>query len=321
MAIEFGISTAGVDDIAEQARRLERLGFDFLGIGEHISFNQPVASPLVALGAAAAVTSRIQLMTAILLAPIYPAALLAKMGATLDHISGGRFHLGVGVGGENPAEIEACGVSMRERGRRADDTLDIVRRLWTEENVDHDGDYATLRGITISPRPVQRPHPPIWVSGRKDAALRRAARVGDGWLPYMFSPEMIRDSLDRLKPLCDEYGRDPASISSGALVFTSCHEDPRIARDRALQRLAEQYDQDFSAILDRYVAHGTPDRVQARIREYIDAGVQTLIIGPACPDEFTAEHEELLATEVLPALRPHREPAADATGHGVEDRF
>jgi alkanesulfonate monooxygenase SsuD/methylene tetrahydromethanopterin reductase-like flavin-dependent oxidoreductase (luciferase family) len=222
------------------------------------------------------------------------------MGATLDHVSAGRFHLGVGVGGENPAEIEACGVPMSQRGRRADEALDIVRRLWTEDDVDHEGRYATLRGITVRPKPVQRPHPPIWVSGRKEAALRRAARVGDGWLPYMFSPPMIASSLEKLAELCAEYGRDAGSIRSGAVIFVSCHRDPAVARRHALERLGGQYNQDFAPILDRYVAHGDPERVRARIREYLDAGVESLFIGPACPEEHTAEHEHLLAEELLP---------------------
>jgi len=303
VTVEIGMTTTGVDDITGRARRLESLGYDYVAVGEHISFNLPTSSPLIALSAAAAVTSRIKLMTSILLAPVYPAALLAKMGATLDHISDGRFNLGVGVGGENPAEIEACGVPTSQRGRRADDVLDIVKRLWTQDGVDHDGRYATLRGITIDPKPVQRPHPPIWVSGRKDAALRRAARVGDGWLPYMFSPEMISDSLGKLKVLMAEYGREPSTIRSGAVIFVSCHRDPAVARERALERLNGQYNQDFSPILDRYVAHGDPERVRARVREYLDAGVESLFIGPACPEEHTAELEQILADELIPAMR------------------
>ena len=303
MAVEIGMTTTGVDDVLGRARRLEELGYDYVAVGEHISFNLPVANPLVALSAAAAVTSRIKLMTSVLLAPVYPAALLAKMGATLDQVSGGRFNLGVGVGGENPAEIEACGVPMSERGRRADETLDMLRRLWTEDDVHHEGRYATLRGITITPKPVQRPYPPIWVSGRKDAALRRAARVGDGWLPYMFSPEMIAGSLEKLAGLCAESGRDPSGIRSGAVIFISCHRDPAVARSRALERLGGQYNQDFAPILDRYVAHGDPARVLARLREYLDAGVRSVFIGPACPEEHTPDLERLLAEEVVPALR------------------
>jgi probable F420-dependent oxidoreductase len=303
MSVEIGIGTTGVDDVVGRARRVEELGFDYLTIGEHISFHVPVANPLVALSAAAAVTTRIRLMTSILLAPVYPAALLATMTSTLDRVSGGRFDLGVGVGGENPAEIEACGVPMSQRGRRVDETLDVLRRLWTEDDVHFEGRYTTLRGITVQPKPVQRPGPPIWVSGRKDAALRRAARVGDGWLPYMFSPEMIAGALGKLADLCAEFDRKPDEIRSGALVFVSCHHDPAVARRRALDRLGAQYNQDFSPILDRYVAHGDPARVSARLREYVDAGVRTLLIGPACPEEHTAEHERLLADEVLPALR------------------
>lgn len=303
MAVEVGMTSTGVDDVVGRARRLEDLGYDYVCVGEHISFNLPTASPLIALGAAAAVTSRIKLLTSILLAPVYPAALLAKMVATLDQISAGRFNLGVGVGGENPAEIEACGIPVKQRGRRTDEVLDILVRLWTEDDVHYTGEWATLAGITISPKPIQRPHPPIWVSGRKDAAVRRAARVGDGWLPYLYSPDMVSRGLEKLTELCAESGREPASVRSGALVFISCHRDPAVARRHALERLGSQYNQDFSNVLDRYVAHGTPEMVRARIREYVDAGVETLLIGPACPEEHTREHEQLLAEELLPVVR------------------
>jgi probable F420-dependent oxidoreductase len=304
MTVEIGMCSNGAQDVVGRAQRLEQLGYDYLAVGEHISFNMPAASPLIALAAAAAVTTRLKLITSVVLAPLYPAALLATMTATLDHISGGRLHLGVGVGGEYPDEIEACGVPMTQRGARADDTIDIVRRLWTEDRVDHVGRFATLRAITIDPKPARKPHPPIWVSGRKDAALRRAARVGDGWLPYLFTPEMIRSALHRLGPMCEENGRDPATIRSGAVIFVSCHENAATARELALERLNTQYAQDFAPMLERYVAHGTPETVRARLDDYIDAGVETILLAPACPDKDTVELEHLLAETVLPRYRP-----------------
>jgi probable F420-dependent oxidoreductase len=303
VSVEIGMCSTGAEEVVERARRLEELGYDYLAIGEHISFHLPAGSPLIALAAVAAVTSRIQLMTSVILAPIYPAALLAKMTATLDQISNGRLHVGIGVGGENPPEIEACGITMAERGRRADDTLDILRRLWTEDDVNHDGRYATLRGITISPKPVRHPHPPIWVSGRQDAAIRRAARVGDGWLPYLYTPTQITTALDKLAAGCADQGRDPATIRSGAVLFVSCHRDPATARDLALERLNTQYNQDFSTLLDRYIIHGDPEQVRDRLHDYLTAGVKTILVAPACPEKHTRDLEELLAAEVLPQMR------------------
>jgi alkanesulfonate monooxygenase SsuD/methylene tetrahydromethanopterin reductase-like flavin-dependent oxidoreductase (luciferase family) len=103
--------------------------------------------------------------------------------------------------------------------------------------------------------------------------------------------------------MCAEQGRDVNAIRSGAVIFIGCHHDPTVARERALERLNGQYNQDFSAILDRYVAHGDPERVRARMREYIDAGVETFFVGPACPEEFAPDLEQLLADEVFPAFR------------------
>jgi probable F420-dependent oxidoreductase len=303
VTLQVGMSVTGVDDIVGMAQRLEELGYDYVGVGEHISFHLPTSSPLIALAAAAAVTTRIKLLSTVVLAPLYPAALLAKMTAALDQVSNGRFNLGVGIGGENPAEFEACGIPVSERGRRCDEVVTILRRLWTEEQVDHDGQWARLRGISIRPRPVQEPHPPIWISGRKDPAVRRAARLGDGWMPYLLTPEMFAASLVTLDEFCQQFERPAADVERAAFVFTSCHEDPKLARQMAVDRLSMQYDQDFSTLVDRYVVYGTPGMCVARFREYIDAGAQKLFLGSACGAADARHNETLLATEVLPRLR------------------
>jgi probable F420-dependent oxidoreductase len=303
IVLEIGMSTTGVDRIAERAKRLEYLGYDYVGVGEHISFHLPTSSPLIALAAAASVTSRIKLLSSIVTAPIYPGALLAKMGATLDQVSGGRFTLGVGIAGENSAELEACGVPASERGKRADEVLTIVRKLWTEDHVDHDGRWATLRDISVRPRPVQVPHPPIWVSGRQDPAIRRAARLGDGWMPYLFTPEKFAGSLTKLTDYCEEAERDRSQIKSIAFVFTSCHEDTATAKRLAVERLSRQYNQDFTDLVDRFVVHGTPAQCESRLREYVDAGADALMLASACSDNTMEDNEALLAREVVPKLR------------------
>src|SRR5215207_1343948 len=269
-AVRFGVSLHRVDDVAGEARQLEDWGYDYVTSGEHVSFNIPTPKSFVSLSVAAGATERIRLLSTIALVPLYPAALLAKLGAALDVASGGRFELGVGIGGEIPREFEACGVPIEQRGARTNEALQVIRRLWTEPTVDFDGQFNQFSGVSIEPRPRQRPHPPIWISGRQDAAMRRAARHGDGWLPYMFTPEMLASSLERISLLRADTERAGEPVEPGVFLFFSVHPDRRRAHEMAVRRLSKQYAQDFSGLVDRYVLAGTPDDVVRRLEEFVD---------------------------------------------------
>ncbi len=301
--VEFGIALHRVDDVAGAAREFEDLGYDYLTCGEHVSFNVPVSNSLISLAVAAGATTRIKLMNSIALVPLYPAALLAKMVASLDVASGGRFELGVGVGGENAREFEACGVPVNERGARTNEALDVLRRLWTETDVAYDGRFNHFSGVTIAPPPVQKPHPAIWISGRKEAAMKRTARYGDGWLPYMFTPEMLASSLTRIAELRAETDRATDPVRAGLFVFFCVHEDGATARQMAVARLSKQYAQDFSGIAERYALVGTPDEVRARLREFVDAGARTVVVSSACASDYVERNHQLFAEEILPAFR------------------
>ena len=180
--IRFGTALRSPYEVAASARRIEELGFDVLGCGEHVSFYGDTANGFVSLSVAAGATSRIQLMSAITLVPLYPAALLAKLGAALDVASNGRFMLGVGVGGEYPTEFEACGVPVKQRGSRTDEALEVLHRTWSATDVTFHGRYTTLNNFSLKPLPMQKPRPPIWVSGRKDMRVieRRPIYVNNG---------------------------------------------------------------------------------------------------------------------------------------------
>ena len=300
--ILFGTGLRSPDGVAEFARRAEDLGFDVLGCGEHVMFHVPTANTYVSLAVAAGATTRIRLLSAVVLLPLYPAALAAKMGAALDVASGGRYLFGVGVGGEFPKEFEACGVPVRERGARTNEALDVIRRLWTERGVSYAGRFNTLNDFSIDPMPVQSP-PPIWVAGRRDAAMKRAARYGDGWLPYMYTPEQLAASADRIRAFGEEAGRDLSGFRFGLYVFTTVHEDGDRAREMAADRLGRQYAQDFSTLIGKYALAGAPDEVRARLREYVDAGARLVMLSSACPDDYIDENVRLIAEEVIPAFR------------------
>jgi probable F420-dependent oxidoreductase len=280
------------------ARRAEELGYDFLACGEHVFFHSPTPNAFVALAAAAGATSRLRLLSALTVLPLYPAALAAKMAATLDRVSGGRFDLGIGVGGEYPAEFAACGVPVRERGLRTDEALELMTRLFAGERVSVDGEGHE---VALDPLPLQQPRPPLWIGGRKRASMRRAGRFGDVWIPYMYSPEQLAAGLATVAEAAAEHGRPAAA---GALFcWAGTGRDGPAARRGAVETLGRVYHQDFGPLADRYVPSGTPAQVVARLREYVDAGARSIVLVPACADADRASMVELFAAEVVPALQ------------------
>ena len=302
MGIEFGMSLHSIADAAGNARRLEALGYDYAGCGEHVSFHRETSNSFISLAAAAGATQHIKLISAIVLLPLYPATLAAKLAATLDVVSGGRYHMGIGIGGEMPREFEACGVPVSERGARVNEALPIIRRLLSGETVTAAGRFNTLNGVLLQPRAIQQPLP-IWVSGRQDAAMRRAARFGDGWMPYMYTPEMLAASIAKIRAWSVEAGRPADAVKPSLFAFIACHADRAHALAMATDKLGAQYAQDFTKIAGKYVIVGTPEDCRARIRQYVDAGAGTCFLSSACPDEYADENEALIAREVLPAFR------------------
>ncbi|MGD9754405.1 MAG: LLM class flavin-dependent oxidoreductase [Acidimicrobiia bacterium] len=301
--IEFGISMGLLSGAKEEARRAEALGYDYLLTGEHLMFYTPVANNLVSLAAAAGATETIKLMSGIVLVPLYPAALLAKQVAMLDVVSGGRFSLGVGVGGEFPKEFEAVGVPVSERGARTDEALQVIDKLLTEKDVHFDGRFTKLNGVSIAPRGIQKPRLPFWVAGRKDVAMRRAARYAEGWLPYMYTPEMLAESMTKIEAFTAEAGRPAGTVQGGLFIFTCVHEDRDTALGLANEQLSRQYNQDFSKLVEKYTVAGSPDDCIARLREYIDAGARTIMFSHGCPPHYAEENTRLIAEGILPAFR------------------
>src|SRR6478735_874314 len=274
--MEVGAALQSATDPASEARELEAAGFHYACAGEHVSFNVPAGNSFISLSVAAGATTTIELMSTIVLTPLYPPALLAKLGAALDVASGGRYHLGVGIGGEIPAEFRACGIPVSERGARTNEALEIVRLLWSTDRASYTGRFNDFDEVTIAPR-RDRP-PPIWVSGRSDAAMRRAARFGDGWLPYMYTPEMLAGSLATVSAVRDR--DDP--VRAGLFIWGCVHEDRDAARAMAIESLSKTYAQDFSRLVGKYAFAGTPDDVVARLRQFADAGAGTVIVSFAC---------------------------------------
>lgn len=185
----------------------EEQGFDHVAVGNRLldsGFGLDT-DPFVLLSAVAGATTRLRLLTSVLVAPYYPALLLANQAATLDVVSGGRLLLGVGTGW-NPGEFDAAGVPLRERGARTDDHLAAAKALWTRRPADFDGPFTTLRAASLGVPPVTPGGPPVWVGGHSDVALRRALRFGDGWYGSGADAEEVTGVRRRLR----ELAADPA---------------------------------------------------------------------------------------------------------------
>jgi probable F420-dependent oxidoreductase len=289
--------------VAAEARGAEDAGYDGVATGEHLFFHGPVTNGFIALAAAAGATSRIRLLSSLTVLPLYPAALAAKLATTLDQVSNGRFDMGVGVGGEYPPEFVAAGADVTQRGARADEALELMRHLWSGERVDFAGRFATVPGLALEPGPVQRGGPPIWLGGRRPAAIRRAGRFADVWMPYMYSPEQLAASLTEVRSAAEKAGRDPSAVRGAVFCWGGVDTDAERSRRDVVDGVSAVYQQDFSKLADRYLLHGDPDRVAARAREYADAGAETLIFSPVGEGGRRREIVDLFTTSVLPQLR------------------
>jgi probable F420-dependent oxidoreductase len=202
--------------VLRAAGHAEDLGFDHVAVGNRL-LDSGVgldADPLVLLAAVSAATTRLRLLTSVLVVPYYPALVLANQTATLDVVSGGRLILGVGTGW-NPDEFDAIGVPVRERGARTDDHLAAARALWTRRPTDFDGPFTSLRAARLGVPPATGGGPPVWVGGNSDAALRRALRFGDGWYGAGVTAAEVIDVGRRLHEL------DGGAGNAGRLTLAS----------------------------------------------------------------------------------------------------
>lgn len=299
--LQFGVSIRGTD--IDHVAAIEALGFDSVWTGEHMLFYGPVTDGLITLAAFAGQTSRIKIGSAINLLPLRPPVVVAKAVSTLDIVSRGRFIFGVGVGGEFPKEFEACGVPHHERGRRANEAIEICRKLWTEDHVTYQGKIFHLHDVTMLPKPVQPGGPPIIVSGRSEAAVRRAALLGDGYMPYLFTPERFADGLKKIYAIAHEQKRDISRFTPYNFVFTAVGETHEEAYRVAVEQLSRRYNQPFDNLVERYCALGTPKECVEGIQRFVDAGARHFILSPLCDNDVLGQHLEIYAREILPQFR------------------
>jgi probable F420-dependent oxidoreductase len=299
----FPQGVPAIGDMMQNVRRVERLGFDAIWSGDHLIMHSPIMDVMTVLASFAAITERVKLGTAVYLMPLRHPIATAKQVTSLDLLSEGRLIFGVGVGGEIVREFEAVGVPVHERGRRTDEGLEILTRVLSQDHVTYDGKYYQIHDVTLAPRPKQQPHPPIWVGGRSDAALRRTARYGSCWLGYLTSSGRLREAMHTIAELAPMYGRNPADIQGGMLLFTAIGKDYETAKQMAVANLSRRYNQPFDNLVERYCVIGTPEQCLEKLQTFIDAGMSHVVFGFTCPADQIPEHIERCAEEILPRLR------------------
>lgn len=214
------------DKISRVATHAEDLGYDSLWVSDHIVFParlnstypyspdgklpldpaNPLLEPLTVLSYAAAVTSSIKIGTSVLIVPYRDPIITAKMVASLDVLSGGRFIFGVGIGWLEE-EFRALRLDVKNRVPQTREAISAMKACWMEEEPEFHGKFYDFSGIKVSPKPRQRPYPPIWFGGNTLPALRRAVEIGSGWHAVWVTPEEVADSADVLRKLCEEMGK------------------------------------------------------------------------------------------------------------------
>ena len=291
-------------EIVDLAEHAEALGFDSVWVGDSV-LARPRFEALTTLAAVAARTQRVRLGTGVLLPMLRHPVVLANEVASLDHVANGRLILGVGIGGNAPAvarEFAACGISINRRVGLFEESLALLRRLWTEPEVTFQGRYFQLQSVRLGLRPLQKSGVPLWVAGRVDNALRRILRLGDGWLPISSSPEAFKSDWDRLQALGQEIGRDARELHR--CLYTTLNVNADVAQsDRELRAFIESYYGIPYDVMARQngLCAGSPEQCSAWLKAFIAAGAQTIVVRFGSPDQ-TGQLARF-AKEVLPHVR------------------
>lgn len=303
--LRFGtmIASSNREQAIEGLASIARWGYEILWAPDHVAFTGPVNDPLTTLAYLSALAPKLTFGTSVYLLPLRHPVPVAKMVATLDRLLGAR-HLifGVGVGGEFPREYEACGIPISERGGRATEAIQVMKLLWSGERVEHRGKYFSFGDISMQPRPRTPGGPPVWIGGRAEGPLKRAARYGDGWMPYVVTPERFAAGLDFIGKEAERAGRKLESFGTCIQIFCTLADSVEGAHKVAAKFLSKRYATDMTEAARRYGALGRPADVAAKISEYIGAGARDIGIDAVTHISERDAQLEQFGKEVIPLL-------------------
>ncbi|MGH9292045.1 MAG: LLM class flavin-dependent oxidoreductase [Acidimicrobiales bacterium] len=310
MAIEFGLAlenftpkrkAPGIESLLDYSTRAEELGFASLWAWDHLFLGSrqgfPFFESLTTLALLASRTRRVTLGTGVLVLPIREPAVLAKVTSTVQTASGGRLCLGLAAGWYE-REFDATAVPFADRGRIFERNLEILHRLWEEEDVSGEYDGRVFKHVRMLPRP--EPRPQVLIGGYVDRVLKRVATQSDGWLTYFYTAESFERSWAKIVGFAEAGGRDPDGLSNVAQVPFCVDASFEAATEKVNAYLAEYFDMPaWSESTAESSVRGTAEQCAEQIAAYEKAGVQHLVF---CPRDYEMEQVERLASEVLPLV-------------------
>jgi len=282
------------DDYIEYVSIGEEAGLDSFWVGDHLNWYVPVLENLTMLGLLAGHTS-LRLGSNVIIPALRQPYLLAKMAATIDFLAPGGYVLGLGAGGEHKLEFEAAGVPVKERGRRTDESLHLLRRLFSEDSVNHDGEFYHTANAMLNPRADL----PIVIGGRSKRAYRRVAEHGDGWTAIWVTPSHFSNVWQEIRDHAQGAGRNVDELRSTVHVFVHIGPDAESSWRVSGEHLSVFYDTD-PAPFRQFVLTGPPDKIAEGLTAYLDTDVDELLVSFTDPNPMA--QMERFASEVMPLL-------------------
>jgi probable F420-dependent oxidoreductase len=278
------------------AKQCEEMGLHSFWIIDRIAYDN--LEPLTVLAAAASVTQKIRLGTSVLLPGTRHPTLLAKTIATLDFLSDGRAILGVGFGSREN-DFTAVEVPFADRGSRAVEGIKLMKRLWTEDNVTHRGRFFQVNNLTVGPRPLQHPHPPIWTGGSAEVSLKRAGTWANGFICGSSAIPEFASVWEKVAAYAQAAGRNPNEIEKAGLTFMAINDNKAKAVEVCAAYMKRYYGKARGDIEKTFLV-GSGAACAERINSFFAKGLETLIIGLADPDPTQFD---LFGEKVLPLVQ------------------
>ena len=336
--LSFGIRVpnsgplASPASIVKVAREAQSLGYDSIWVHDHLTWTSEIHRTHISSGSddshlrnndpdfyeamttlayLAGLVGSVRLGVACLVVPCRNPLLAAKQIASLDVFCDGRLDIGLGIGSPSTLkskEYNVLGVDRKRRGKIADDYIRAMKTVWTTQPSTYEGEFVAFKDAEICPKPQQKPHPPLWIGGWTEAAMERAAALGDGWLPAWLLPDDIGARFRELKDRAARLGRDPDRIHLGIEVYGCIDEHSKKAREEGLGTLSIGQSTFERLMTVNQLAEvsliGSPEEIRRTVRAYADAGVSHFEIKFIYPNlERHSEMLRLFAKEVLPAFR------------------
>jgi len=299
IGIGFGQWQYGLPEpelLCRYAEMAEGVGLDSIWLSDHIVTRNPTLDIACMFAMIAARTNRVKMGPSVLTLPARNPVHVAKTYATLDYLSNGRMVMAVGSGSDL-RDLAASGVPIEERGKRLDEGIAILRKLWTESHVTHQGAFYHFDDVTLEPKPLKGALD-IWIGGKSDAILKRVARLGDGWFPALTTPAEFKQDMAKLIAFGEERGRKVNPREAGVLLLTHVCED-RDAGWRTVAPFLRNLPMRPEDLAERCLV-GPAGEIIEKLAAFLEAGCTKFVLRPSCPPTEVIGQIELYGRQILP---------------------